>query len=345
LLHSDDICRLMRFLITILVLLLLFEFQAVSQEVEWKTGFDGFLDNREYFSIEIPQTIFGARVWGEVGASISDVHRFRVGMNYLYEFGHNLDAHTPSVTMYYQYDDDRINFQIGSFPRYKLLDFPLALLSDTLLYYRPNIEGLYLGYRGEWGYQNVFIDWTSHQTDDNYERFMVGFSGNLSKGILFLNHHLLMGHFADKGISDPEHHLRDNGGFQFNMGANLSENVFLDSLCFSMGGLVSLDRIRGVDDGWQTPAGFISQFSAFYRWVGINGLYYRGQGHTFLYGDPFYRLDQYGRVDIFYMPFRTKNVSLKINFVLHFAENQLDYSQQIILSMNLNGSRPFKNND
>ncbi|MEN8228573.1 MAG: hypothetical protein ABFS38_10505 [Bacteroidota bacterium] len=325
----------MRFFYVTLILLLILELPARSQNFEWLAGFDGFLDNREYFSIENPQTIFGSRIKGEIGGSIAGVHRFRAGMNFLHEFGNDPDAHLPDLTIYYQYDNERINFQIGSFPRFNKIDYPLALLSDTLLYYRPNIEGAFLGFRGEWGYQKIFIDWTSRQTDDNYERFIFGFSGNLRKGMLFLNHHLMMGHFAGKAIPDPEHHLRDNGGFQMNLGTDLSERVFMDSLHFSVGALVSLDRIRGVDDGWQTPAGFVGQFAAFYRWVGINGLYYRGEGHTFLYGDPFYKLEQYGRLDLFYMPFHNENVSLKINFVLHFAESQVDYSQQILVSMAL----------
>ncbi len=341
----DDNCKHMRHLLITLTLILLIESPGISQKFEWDAGFDGFLDNREYFSIEVPQTIFGSRIWGEVGASLSDGHSFKAGMNYLYEFGYHLDSYAPDITMYYRYEDHGINFRIGSFPRSGLLDFPISLLSDTLLYYRPNIEGVYLGYKGKWGYQKVFIDWTSRQTDDSYERFIFGFSGRLQAGILYMNHHLMMGHFAGKGIPEPDHHLRDNGGFDFNLGTDLSEKVFLDSLTFSGGGLVSLDRIRGVDDGWQTPAGFVGRFTACYRWMGINGLIYRGQGHTFLYGDPFYKLDRYGRIDLYYMPFRSEKVSLKINFVLHFSKNQLDYSQQILLSMALNGSKPLRKNN
>lgn len=332
----------MRYLLHSLVFLLLIELPVLSQEFEWQAGFDGFLDNREYFSIDNPQTIFGSRAWGELGASLSGVHRFRVGANYLYEFGHHMDAHIPDVTMYYQYDDDRFDFRIGAFPRRRLLDFPMALLSDTLLYYRPNIQGAYLAYKGKWGYQNIFIDWTSRQTDTDPETFIFGFSGNLNKGIFFLNHHLMMGHLAGKGIRDPDHHLRDNGGFQINTGTDLSGKTPLDSLHLSVGALVSLDRIRGVDNGWQTPAGFVGQFTASYKWFGIDGLFYRGEGHTFLYGDPFYALKQYGRLDFYVMPFRKENVNLKINFVFHFAEDQIDYSQQILLSMSLKGIRPFR---
>ncbi len=335
----------MRPFLILLILLTLLAMPVRSQKFEWMAGTDGFLDNREYFSIDDPQTIFGSRVKGELGASLAGTHRFRIGMNYLYEFGSHPGTHLPDVIMYYQYDNDRIDFRIGAFPRANildsqrsnLLDYPLSLLSDTLLYYRPNLEGAYLGFRGAWGYQQAFIDWTSRQTDETYERFIFGFSGLYTRNLLFINHHVMMGHFAAKGIPEPGFHLRDNGGFDVNLGLNLSESALLDSLSVSIGGLVSLDRTRGVDEGWQTPAGFTAQLHAFYKWFGVQGFYYTGEGHTFLYGDPFYRLKQYGRVDIFYMPFHNRNVSLKINFILHFAHGQLDYSQQILLSMALNG--------
>ncbi len=224
--------------------------------------------------------------------------------------------------------------------RRHLLQYPLAFLADTLLYYRPNIEGTYLGYRGTWGHQIVFIDWTSRQTDINPERFMFGFSGNLHKGIFFLDHYFLMSHLAGKGIREPGFHLRDNGGLNVSLGVDLSQITFLDSLSFRAGSLVSLDRIRGVDDGWQTPAGFMGQFDAFYRNMGITGLLYTGKGHFFFYGDPFYQLGQYGRLDLYYSPFHNRKVNLKIDFVLHFAKSQIDYSQQILLSVALNGKQP-----
>jgi hypothetical protein len=76
--------------------------------------------------------------------------------------------------------------------------------------------------------------------------------------------------------------------------------------------------------------------------MGLEGLFYSGEGHTFLYGDPFYRLKKYGRLDIFWAPFRRGPVKGKLNFILHFAEGQIDYSQQILLSIDLDseGSKP-----
>jgi hypothetical protein len=325
----------MRFHVCFTLFFFLAGIRGHAQSLGWNAGYDGFLDNREYFSIDNPNTIFGSRVWGEIGADLGGNHRFRAGLNYLYEFGYDAGAHIPGVTMYYHYDAERIDFWIGAFPRRNLLDYPLVFLSDTLNYYRPHIEGTCLGYTGKHWQQQVFIDWTSRQTDDRPERFIFGFSGNMHHGMLFLEDHFLMAHLAGKGIPDLDFHLRDNGGFHMDLGVDLSERTFLDTLVLKLGGLVSLDRIRGVDPGWQTPAGFLGRLDLRYRSFGLSGLYYHGEGHTFFYGDPFYRLKEYGRLDLYFMPFRNKNVNLKIDFGIHFAGGELDYSQQILVSVNV----------
>ena len=313
-----------------------------SQDFEWMAGFDGFLDNREYFTTENPQTIFGARLRFEAGGNLSGVHSLRAGLNYLYEFGYHVDAYKPDLTLYYQYLDGPFRLNLGAFPRSEMLDYPIALLSDTLDYYRPNIEGVFFSYSWDWGKENVFIDWTSRQTALAPEQFIFGFSGRVDWKTLYLTHHFMMGHMAGPGIPVPGHHLRDNGGFDLNLGTDLSEMLLLDTLLISAGALVSVDRIRSVDDGFRMPAGFIGRFTAMYKSLGLTGLYYAGKGHTFLFGDPFYRLQRYGRLDIFYAPFRTGPVRIRFDIGLHFAEGQIDNSQQIMISMILDGTRPFR---
>jgi len=319
----------------ILLTLFMLSHFAASQDFEWNAGLDGFLDNREFYSIENPQTIFGSRLRGEIGGSLNGIHRLRGGLNFLFEFGSDPWVKRPDLTAYYELDYKPFNFFIGSFPRSSLLDFPIALMSDTLNYYRPNIQGVYLGLNKSWGYQNVFIDWTSRQTDTLPERFIFGLSGEARIGIFFYNHHFMMGHFAGSG-DNPGQPVRDNGGFDINIGSDLSSFVPLDTLQFSVGTLVSFDRDRQSEDGWNTPAGFMARGMVMWKGLGLEGLYYAGEGGTFLYGDPFYRLKRYGRLDIFWEPFRSGPVRGKINFILHFAEGQIDYSQQILVSIDLN---------
>jgi hypothetical protein len=303
---------------------------GLSQQFVWKAAFDGFLDNREYFNpVQMPQTIFGSRIAGEIGGSFGGAHRLMAGIDYMYEFGGGLADVPPVAIMYYQYSRKPFTFLMGVFPRRGLLDYPLALLNDTLNYYRPYMEGIYLSAERSWGFQNVFIDWTSRQTDMRHERFMFGFSGRINISSFFISHHFLMGHFAGPGIPDPNHHLRDNGGFDINLGIDLSGATVLDTLSFSIGGLVSLDRTRGVDEGWQTPAGFLGQAHAVYRFAGIRTTLYFGEGHTFLYGDSFYKATSYARIDLFIIPFRSPRVTSKINWGIHLVNGTIDNSQQV----------------
>jgi len=326
-------CAIKRYLFFPAALFLLGGLPAAAQEFEWDAGFDGFLDNREYYSLDLPQTIFGSRIHGAVGTSLEGAHRIMGGVNFLLEFGHEPWIHVPDVTMYYRYRSDHTDFLFGAFPRTGNLQFPVSLLSDTLNYYRPNVQGASFSYRGQWGFEQVFIDWTSRQTETQPETFLFGLTGRVRQGIFFLDHHVLMGHFAGKGIPDPDYHLRDNGGLQAGLGADLTGKTGLDSLSLQLGALLSLDRIRGVDDGWQTPAGFLAEVHAMYRWAGLNGIFYRGQGHTFLYGDPFYRLQQYARLDLFVVPVSTDRVRIRLDVGLHFALGQVDYSQQVLVSV------------
>jgi hypothetical protein len=330
----------MRRFLPILFFTIAFSSHLQSQKFEWLAGFDGFLDNREYFSIDNPQTIFGARFRAEVGGSISDIHRLRAGINYLYEFGSTIDAHKPNLTLYYEYHHQGLRLFAGAFPRRELLAFPLALLSDTLHYYRPNIEGLYAGYSWNWGHQNAFLDWTSRQTDTIHERFMAGISGRFFLKDFFLSNYFLMSHFAGKATYDPDHSLRDNMGYNVDVGLDLSRKTFLDSLCIRAGILGSIDRIRSQGDEWQTPVGFLGQATILYKFAGVSVTYYAGEGHTFLYGDPFYRLERYGRLDLFVLPFRTGPVTLKLDLGMHFVKGQVDYSQQLWLTFDLDGSIP-----
>lgn len=316
-----------------------------GQELEWLLGVDGFLDNREYYnSVQIPQTMFGTGLRFEFGGNVDRVHNLRAGIHYIYEFGGKPDAIKPLPTIYYRLDYKPFEFYMGAFPRRDLLDYPLAILTDTLNYYRPNIEGAYLRFGGNWGFQNVFLDWTSRQTDNDFERFMFGFSGRINYKFLFFSHHFLMGHFARPRIPPPGFHLRDNGGFDLNLGADLSDMTFFDTLTVSAGALVSLDRIRHVYEGYETPAGLLAHILMSYRGVGLCGTYYRGQGHEFLYGDSFYKASEYGRIDLFWQPFKKKNISAKLIFSFHFIEQTVDYSQQILVSIDIGRIKPVREN-
>lgn len=306
-----------------------------AQELKWNIGFDGIADNREYFNtLTTPQTILGARLRGELGFDFDNYHQIRGGLNYLYEFGAIDTLLLPDITMYYHAEKEPFNFYMGTFPRKKLLDYPLALITDTLLYYRPNIEGLYLKLFGNWGYENVWIDWTSRQTNVDRETFLFGFSGSINRKIFFLQHYFIMYHFAGPAIPIPNDQLRDNGGLVIRSGINLSTMIGIDSLTISTGIVNSIDRLRGVYD-WTLKYGSISEIHVNYKAYGINGLVYFGEGHDFMYSEGFYKATLYGRLDLFFTPLQFDRINGRFMLSFHFIEGSIDYSQSFLLSVDI----------
>ncbi len=306
-----------------------------SQELKWNLGFDGIADNREYFnSLTTPQTILGSRISGQIGFDVDNYHQIRIGLSYLYEFGTIDTLLRPDIIMYYHAKKDPYEFYMGAFPRKRLLNYPLALLTDTLLYFRPNIEGLYLKLYGNWGFENVWIDWTSRQTNIERETFLFGFSGKLNLKKLYLEHYFVMHHFAGPAIPIPNDHLRDNGGLILRLGLNAAEFIKIDSLTFTTGIINSIDRIRGVYS-WTMAYGSITELHLNYKGYGINGLVYVGEGHDFMYGEGFYKAKSYGRTDLFFTPLNFERIHGRFMLSFHFIEGSIDNSQSFLVSINI----------
>jgi len=325
--------------ISFIILIISSCFAASSQDFIWDAGFHGFFDNREYFNdFTEPQTIFGSRLYADVGFDVNENNCFKAGLNYLYEFGSKGDLIAPDITMFYNGYKKHIDFYVGAFPRKSLLAHPFILLTDTLEYFRPNIEGMFLNFKTSWGYHNIWIDWTSRQTDTKRETFLIGGEGMLKRGILFYQHNFIMYHYASPGISVPGVHIRDNGGLTALAGLDLSSKMFFDSLTFNTGMALSYDRIRHVYD-LRYPAGWLSNILVMHRDFGIRGTYYYGDSQVLLYGDGFYRSKNYGRIDLFYQGSRSSIVNGKLQFSLHIIPGNVDLSQSFVICINLEGRR------
>jgi hypothetical protein len=306
-----------------------------AQDFEWNAGVHGIADNREYFNDHVaPRTIFGTRGMLELGFSIDSVHHARAGLDYLYEFGSYLGASRPKMILYYHARKNPYHFYMGAFPRENLLDYPLFLLSDTLHYYRPTIQGMYLSYKKNWGHQAIWIDWTSRQTTVEPENFLFGLSGKIKWDPLYMGHHFLMFHQAGPAIEKPGEHLRDNGGADIFAGTRWENKLFFDTLDIQLMGTMSIDRLRGVY-GWQTPMGIMPRIQLFYKPIGLKASYYLGEGHDMVHGDGFYQAKRYGRLDFLFFPIRHEKIHGMFAFTMHFIDGQVDYSQRFLLRMGL----------
>ena len=312
---------------------------AAGQSLEWQTGFHGFFDNREYFNkYADDQTMFGSRIFAEAGFSLDDHNHFMAGFNYLYEFGSKGDLMAPDITMFYHANTGSLNFYLGAFPRKGLINQPLMLLTDTLNYYRPNAEGMFLEFRKHHTYHNLWIDWTGRQTNTRRETFLIGGTGHIGKGIFFYEHHFIMYHYATPSIPVADDHLRDNGGLTAVCGLNLSGKLPVDS-AFILSGLgLSFDRIRNVYD-FRTPVGWYTEVGIEHKGFGIHGTFYLGDSHTIIYGDKFYSSGSYQRIDLYYTKSGSKLITGKLQFSIHLVPGIIDYSQMLVIMINLEGNR------
>ena len=316
-----------------LLILLLWVFPVFTnaQKFEYQVRFEGITDNREYFNpIAYAQTIMGSRGAFEVGIEI-DQHRIRGGLSQLYEFGSDLDLNKPKLTMYYQYVDEKRELLFGAFPRAKRINFPFARLTDTVLYYRPNIEGLFYESRWNWGKENIFIDWTSRQTDFNRENFLVGFSGEVFYKNLFVENHILLFHNMGPRIDIPGDHIKDYLGFAVRAGVRTNETSQIKAT-LKAGALGSSFRERSVTNGFINATSLFAEANARYKNYGIKTVLSSGGSHKFAFGDRFYGARNYMRTDLIWYFVNHEKVKGRINYAFHFIDwEDIDQQQQLSL--------------
>ncbi|WP_448698036.1 hypothetical protein ACFGVR_14540 [Mucilaginibacter sp. AW1-3] len=282
----------------------------------------GYMDNREYSAfVERSRTYSGTRLALDFGVNLDSLNHFIVGINAQHEFGGKPFFVNTAPVAYYHYQSQKWTFNIGEFPREGLLtQYPRALLNDTLRYERPNVEGLLTSLHTQYGYETLWIDWVSRQTLTDREQFLFGACGTYipnPKGPFFLSHYFLLLHDAGDASNAPQAGITDNGGAQIRAGFDFSHKTVFDSLKFDVGGMISLERTRGVD-GFKIPKGFVASAFISYHKFALYDEFYAGQGSHIDYGDSFYEKTMYNRLDIIYSPFVFKR--LKGQFILSFHQ-------------------------
>jgi hypothetical protein len=311
-------------------------FVQAQQSLDINFNGFGFLDNREYRAFtERSRTYSGTRLALDVGLNLDSLNHFVVGINGIHEFGAKPYFLRVDPVAYYKFESNKWLFNAGMFPRAGLLsNYPRAILNDTLMYYRPNVEGLLTRYQGKHGNITLWLDWVSRQTATDREQFLFGTSGKYlpkASGSLYLSHYFMLLHDAGPAVSIPGDHIRDNGAAQIRLGYNFGKKTMFDSLSVEAGGMVSLERERSSapgGGGWKTPLGLVVSAYASYGRFALHDDFYKGDGHTVTYGDSFYQKKIYNRLDIIYTPFLFKHVKGQFILSLHQSPGQLSDNQQ-----------------
>jgi hypothetical protein len=306
----------------ITIVLILISRAASAQNLDVHFNALGFFDNREYKEfVKRSRTYSGTRIALDVGLNIDSMHHFIIGANGIHEFGAGPYFLKVNPVAYYSYTGRQWLFNAGEFPREGLLtDYPRAMLNDTLRYYRPNVEGLLTRFKSEHVTETIWIDWVSRQTATDREQFLFGFSGKYKPsltGPLYVAHYAFMLHDAGPSVPIPNDHIQDNGAIQVKLGADFSHKTVFDSLSFEAGGMLSLERVRGLDN-FQKPVGFVANAFLSYKRFALFDEFYTGDGHHIAFGDAYYEKSTYNRLDIIYTPFLYKG--LRGQFVVSFHQ-------------------------
>jgi len=234
---------------------------------------------------------------------------------------------------------------MGAFPRSFILDkYPRLFFQDSVIYYRPNINGILWEYSHKKLLLSLWLDWTGRQSVDTRETFFVGLSGKYKPGIFYLRHFSYMYHFSGPMNPVVLEALHDNGMALTSAGVDFSGKTFLDKFEINAGWAVGLDRARD-GSGWITHSGFLSEAIIEFKRIGLfNSLYfgdsqmdfYSDHGNELYWGDPFYRTKTYNRSDLYIDFIKEKSINLKLIYSLHFTENSMYHEQALKVSVNLN---------
>lgn len=309
---------------------------ALAQTPRFYLGFDQILDNREYFTdYGYHQTIFGARINTGAFFTFDSLHQIHVGINYMYEYGGEFLGVKPQIDLYYSYQSKGLDLFVGSFPRRERMDYPLMLLTDSLNYYRPNMEGASVRYNWAWGSVHGWVDWTGRETEETREAILAGFDATLRTGMFYFKAMTTRYHLARTTSAGDSNQLRDDGSLVTMLGVDLSDRVgFLDSLDVSSGWVATYLRARPADFVWNQ--GWLTQLDLRKGILGFKASWYMGGPSPLLYGDRLYSHGDYGRFDFYVDPFRNPRITSKIGWNLHWLPGEgLYHSQQLLIAIRL----------
>ncbi|MDR1678874.1 MAG: hypothetical protein LBR81_03765 [Prevotellaceae bacterium] len=320
--------------------------QSSKIKPEWQVELSPFFDNTEFARsrVQHDQTMAAVRLSPEIGLSFDTVHRVRVGISLLQEFGSTqaVDNYTPIA--YYEYNKAPYRFLMGAFPRTeRLKEYPRAFFQDSVLWYRPVLTGFLWEVYNDLSYFNLWLDWTGRQTETQREAFFAGWSGRYQKNIFFAQLFGYMFHYAKTKNPPVDQFIHDNGLAQLSVGLDFKGRTPLTELKFSAGYLGGLEDNRGTTS-WLRHDAFVADLQLEYRRLGLQNSFYAGdpqmyfypaEGNHLYWGDPFYRSDIYNRSDIYLKLIDSPRVKTKLQCSLHATEDGLFFEQGLFVQVKI----------
>jgi len=330
-LSSAKKCRLRRAVVAASLIIYICA-GARGQQVEWNVKANGFFDNLEYSSpYGQSQTMDGLWLQPSVALRWDGRHSIHAGFGGRANWGSGKNLTDPTLELYYEYTTRPLRFLFGSFSRDELRgDWPVCLISDSVRYYDPMIEGILFQHFHGANYVEAFVDWTGCRSPKRREQFMAGASALLRRGIFELGIQGYYYHYARRKDAPPTEYVRDYGVANLFFGIDLSGKTPLDSLNLRIGALSDVERDRQFMSHWDVNPGVLFEATATWRNLYLKNTFYAGRGQQvsgqngagkWYWADSFFRSSVYNRTDFLFRFIRNRYVDAYAGAAFHIDDS------------------------
>lgn len=317
----------------------------------WDVDFNAVFANREGGDEMRPdQTFLFTRLEPELGVQFADskgnTHRLMGGVAWYQPLNNGLDGYKVLPTLYYQGRHLLWQFTLGEFPRHLARPLPRYLWSDSLNYCTPHIRGAMVQWGNDTQWVQAVVDWRQMQSRTRREAFNAVLSGRagLGRSPLYVLGHIQYNHLAKRKDAPEGEGVNDDATINPMLGVAFDiRNVSCQA---EAGVIVQLQHCRA-EHRWHTPAAFVGNLAAHWRWLDVTESITAGKDLFPLYdqfgselnlGDPYYRSRFYSRTDVRGHLFSNDKVDVSAVLTFHATDRITGFWQQLSCRFNIGGT-------
>lgn len=315
-----------------------------AQEFNYDIRLTHFFDNREFDNqYALPQTLFGIRLSPELEWKKQDIqgadHSIHVGIHYLQPIGGTIKLGQLDPIVFYQYKKGGYNLHFGVVPFSELIEkLPLQVMSDSLSYVYPNIQGALFQYQSGKSFFEGMLDWRGAMSSQTREAFRVILKGRYYLGNFSLGGITFLNHLANKAPTQPKEGVCDDYLVSPEIGFHLDKNKILDTTSIRLGYIFAYSRERITNTSYQSN-GLLLDLFVKWHFLALQNSFYVGNNLMPLYekygsglhlGDPFYRASRYNRTSLMLYLIDKEFVTCTFSWNLHFTKGDPIGHQQLL---------------
>lgn len=317
-----------------------------AQEYRWRVGLDYFFDNMEYkkSSFILPQTQSGVWLSPMGGIHWDSCHTIYGGVNLLKIPGTKSTIDKTLLTLYYQYETPKVLFRAGAFPRKEVLsNYSDFFFKDSVNNFVPLIQGVFWQIGNNRNFFNAWMDWTGYATPTERESFYLGFSGKVSRGMVFGDFQSYLYHYAGTFPGNSLYGVSEQIQALASVGVDYRNENSLQ-LLVSAGVFAGFERDRKIDTHY-TPVGFVARADAEFSGIGTQNTLYVGDsrmrffdmhGDDLYWGNQFLRDKSYLQSKWYIRLLESARATARLNVNLHFSEGKMMFQQTLSVSASIN---------